>query len=101
MAETAKEYLNDGDNSLLHDLELSTYLTFHASISVDLTAPDRTFDRNIVGITLNDADKVYAVTGCRRLEEYLVRITLNDSAFSSLLYRSLGGRTQKAVTLVT
>lgn len=87
--------------NLLHSLELSTYHTFHAILSGDLTNSENLYDRNILGINLREADKIYAMTGCRKLEEYLVRLALNDTVFSDLLYKCLGGRSQKAVTLVT
>ena len=61
------------------------YHKWQASLDHDLTLVDKLFDRNMVGITQADADKIYSVSGCRTLEQYLVRMALNDDAFASLL----------------
>ena len=82
--------MNTSDDSLMLTLELPTYHKWHAVLQTDLLDRDKVYDRNTVGITLDDADKIAAVTGCRRLEEYLVRMALNDQVFAELLKKCIG-----------
>ena len=89
------------NNGILQKLvELPMYHKWHASLSSDLTDKDKLFDRNIIGITLPDADRIYQTTGCKSLEQYLIRLALNDSVFTGLLKKCLGGRNRLAVNLV-
>lgn len=81
--------------------EFPMYHKWHAILTEDLTHRDKVFERNLVGLSVNDVDKIYAVTGCRRLEEYLVRMALNDSVFSSLVEKSLSGKNHKSVNLIS
>ena len=85
---------------LLRLLELPMYHKWHASLDHDLTQTDKLFDRNMIGISQTDADRIYAVTGCRTLEQYLVRLALNDQVFTGLLKKSIKGNIKKAVTLI-
>lgn len=91
---------NIGEDYMI-TLELPQYHRWHASISTDLCKADKQFDRNIVGITKTDADRIYDITGCRNLESYLIRIALNDAGFTKLLQQALGGKNHKVVSLIT
>lgn len=76
------------------------YHKWHATLDTDLTLNDKLFDRNLIGITQADADKIYRTTGCRTLEQYLIRLSLNDAVFAGLLRKSLSGNNEKAVILL-
>lgn len=80
-------------------LELPMYHKWHAILATDLTEKDKLFDRNTLGITQIDAEKVKAVTGCSRLEQYLLRMAINDAAFSELI--GLCMTTKKTFSLVS
>lgn len=54
-------------------------------LPVDLTESGNIFERDLLGISLRDADQLHVLTGCRKLEEYLVRIALNEKAFRELV----------------
>jgi len=66
-------------------LDFPMFQKWHHFMTANLTDRDKIFERHSIGLSLLDADKIYAVTGCRRLEEYVVRMALNDAVFSSLL----------------
>ena len=68
-------------------------------LGAELTDPDSKFERGALGVGKRDADQVLVATGCKRLEEYLVRLSLNDQAFSALLRNSIGE--SKAPFLIT
>ena len=84
-------------------LELPMYHKWHAILATDLTEKDKLFDRNALGITQVDADKIKGVTGCSRLEEYLLRMAINEESFSELVGKCLGGgaKSKKTFNLVS
>ena len=88
--------------NLLYSLELPMYHKWHAVLNSDLTDAEKTFDRGQLGLSKRDADQIFLATGCKRLEEYLVRLSLNDQAFANLVRNCLGGaHTEKAIFLIT
>ena len=83
-------------------LELPMYQKWHAILPAVLTQQDKLFERNILGISLSDAEKIHDVTGCVSLQDYVMRMALNDEAFSELLAKCFGStRNQKAFTFIS
>ena len=91
----------DERERLIYSLELPMYHKWHMSMSTDLTDRDKVFERNLLGLNLRDVDRIYSATGCRRLEEYLVRQSLNDQVFSGLIEESLYGHNYKSMNLIS
>ena len=81
---------------------MSTYKKMHAVVSSDLTDQANIFDRNLVGISLREADKVHVQIGCKTVEDYLIRMSLNEESFTSLVTQSLGHtpKTRNMLTLL-
>ena len=65
------------------NFDLPLYNKLHAVIGSNLTDQFNIFDRELIGISLREADKIYTQCGCKTVEDYMVRLALNDEAFTS------------------
>jgi len=69
-------------------------------ISADLVELGNIFERDLVGISQKEADKFHVLTGCRTLEEYLVRVALNQTGFKDLTFQVFG-KTERITKLLS
>ena len=81
--------------------EFPMYQKWHAIMSDDLTMKEKVFERNLIGLSVNDIDRLYALTGCRRLEDYLLRTALNDTVFTGLVEQSMNGKNPKSIGFIS
>ena len=83
--------------SMFHGLE--TYRKYKDVLGQDLTLPGSIFERDTVGLSKRDADKMHVLTGSKSIEEYLRRIVLNEASFRDIVTQVFGNEIKTRMLL--